>query len=694
MQEANKAKTFKHPWLERMHKYSFVSALEENPSQSRAVFVLNTVDFEEDCYRANLWGIWNNEIKQLGTLGDSSKFTWENDDCILFPAKRRASEVKRSEEGIVETNYYRLDLSGGEAISAFTIPLPVDSLYPLGNEKYLFTSTLSSAEDEIWLRSETERKEYYNSEKQKNFRTVLDRIPYRLNNVGFLPSKSTRLMFFNAKENSIKVLSPKSYSINGVYVSPDKSKIYFTGSKVSQKANFTDGLWELDPESLKISLLSLDTKLNIYTVFEREEKLIFIASDMKEIGLNQNPTLWSWNSEKRKAVQISEEEIEFGNSVGTDVFLGRTRSFANYEDSAYIVQTLGSKSILQSINSDLSFSNICEKTGAVEGFARINGENFILGLYDMKLAEIYKVRTNGEIEQITHFNDKLYEEYAPLVPKPLNFKSNVDGVKIDGFVLLPPNFETGKAKSYPAILDIHGGPKTTYGEVYSHEMQSWANEGYIVFFCNPHGSSGRGDNFSDIRGKYGEIDYQDIMDFTDLVLEKYPEIDPDKLGVTGGSYGGFMTNWIITHTNRFKVAATQRSITNWTSFYGSSDIGYYFATDQNKIFIEDDKFYETLWEHSPMKFIDNVKTPTLLIHAEKDYRCPVEQAYQLFVGLLDRNIDSRLILFHNENHELSRSGKPQAREERLMEITRWMNMYLKDLNEENTDMEMCVMGFC
>ena len=105
-------------------------------------------------------------------------------------------------------------------------------------------------------------------------------------------------------------------------------------------------------------------------------------------------------------------------------------------------------------------------------------------------------------------------------------------------------------------------------------MQYWVGQGYIVFFCNPRGSDGRGDAFADIRGKYGTIDYEDIMAFTDKVLEKYPQIDPERIGVTGGSYGGFMTNWIITHTDRFKAAATQRSITNWISFYGTSDISY------------------------------------------------------------------------------------------------------------------------
>ena len=133
-----------------------------------------------------------------------------------------------------------------------------------------------------------------------------------------------------------------------------------------------------------------------------------------------------------------------------------------------------------------------------------------------------------------------------------------------------------RPKKYPAILDIHGGPKTAYGEIFYHEMQVWANEGYFVFFCNPIGSDGRDNVFADLRGKYGTCDYRNIMDFTDEVLRRYPAIDEKRLGVTGGSYGGFMTNWIIGHTNRFAAAVSQRSISSWLTMEYTSDIGYNF----------------------------------------------------------------------------------------------------------------------
>jgi dipeptidyl aminopeptidase/acylaminoacyl peptidase len=197
----------------------------------------------------------------------------------------------------------------------------------------------------------------------------------------------------------------------------------------------------------------------------------------------------------------------------------------------------------------------------------------------------------------------------------------------------------------------------------------------MVFFCNPRGSDGRGDKFADIRGKYGSIDYEDIMRFTDLVLDKYPFIDEDRVGVTGGSYGGFMTNWIIGHTNRFKAAVSQRSISNWISKFGTTDIGYFFVEDQIGSTPWDD--LDKLWDHSPLKYADRVVTPTLFIHSEEDYRCWLVEGIQMFTALKYHGVDARLCIFKGENHDLSRSGRPKSRLRRLEEISKWFDKYLK-----------------
>ncbi|HIY26986.1 MAG TPA: S9 family peptidase [Candidatus Acutalibacter pullistercoris] len=291
-----------------------------------------------------------------------------------------------------------------------------------------------------------------------------------------------------------------------------------------------------------------------------------------------------------------------------------------------------------------------------------------------KLQEIYAVE-QGALRQATALNREVLSGKYVAQPQKLTFVN--EGTDLDGWVLLPKDFDP--QKTYPGILDIHGGPKTVYGEVFYHEMQVWANLGYFVFFCNPRGGDGRGNEFADLRGKYGTIDYRDLMAFTDQVVAAYPQLEETRLFVTGGSYGGFMTNWIVGHTQRFRAAATQRSIANWVGFGFTSDIGEGFARDQMGLSEKGSVWnsMEKLWEHSPLKYLDQARTPTLIIHSDEDYRCPISEGYQMYAALKQRGVEARMVIFHGENHELSRSGKPRHRVRRLREITQWFESHDK-----------------
>ena len=251
---------------------------------------------------------------------------------------------------------------------------------------------------------------------------------------------------------------------------------------------------------------------------------------------------------------------------------------------------------------------------------------------------------------------------------------NTDGVDIDGFVMKPVGYEPGKR--YPGILHIHGGPKMVFGPGFHHEMQLWAASGFFVCYCNPRGSCGKGNAFADLQGKYGEVDFRDLMEFTDEVLRRYSEIDADRMGVAGGSYGGFMTNWVIGHTDRFRCAVSQRSIANYVGDYLLSDIGYYYVPDQQLGTIWEHP--ERLWKASPLTYADRVKTPTLFIHADKDYRCTLANGLEMFAALKLHGVESKLCMFYGENHGLSREGKPSNRISRLSEILRWMDEHLKE----------------
>ncbi|MFJ8236687.1 S9 family peptidase [Ureibacillus sp. NPDC094379] len=279
--------------------------------------------------------------------------------------------------------------------------------------------------------------------------------------------------------------------------------------------------------------------------------------------------------------------------------------------------------------------------------------------------------TTGNRKKLTHFHDEFLNEVELVTPAPISYKS-VDGLDVHGWIMKPVRFEEGK--KYPLIVEIHGGPHTMYSNTFFHELQLLAAHGYGVLYVNPRGSHGYNQAFVNaVRGDYGGGDYEDIISGLDFAIQENSWIDESRLGVTGGSYGGFMTNWIVGHTNRFKAAVTQRSISNWISFFGVSDIGYYFTDWQLG---SDMMNPEKLWDHSPLKYAKNIETPLLILHSEKDFRCPIEQAEQLFMTLKTMKKETSFVRFPENNHNLSRTGTPNLRIERLRQIVGWFEKFL------------------
>jgi len=270
----------------------------------------------------------------------------------------------------------------------------------------------------------------------------------------------------------------------------------------------------------------------------------------------------------------------------------------------------------------------------------------------------------SEVEDIYNPNEKYFEDHAVSHPERFWYK----GVKdwdVQGWYVPPVD----ASSNHPAVLYIHGGPQVSYGETFFHEMQALAAAGYGVIMLNPRGGSGYGQDFvASILDNYGDEDYQDLLKGTDYVLDNHPEIDEDAVYVAGGSYGGFMTNWMVTHTDRFRAAVTQRSISNWISFYGTSDIGPAFVEFQLG---RDLSNHEALWEMSPIAHAENANTPLLVIHGEEDLRCPQEQGEQMYIAMKKQRVETRFVTFPKSSHGLSRNGLPNLRMERLDEIVNW-----------------------
>ena len=290
------------------------------------------------------------------------------------------------------------------------------------------------------------------------------------------------------------------------------------------------------------------------------------------------------------------------------------------------------------------------------------------------LDDLYVADASARNERrLTNVNEKLWTD-LDLVPVERVPYKGADGWDVDGFFMKPVGWQAGR--SYPMILSIHGGPAGQYGYDWYHEFQVYAARGWAVFFTNPRGSTGYGEKFErGINLNWGGNDYVDVMNGVDAILAKYPWIDRQRLGVTGGSYGGFLTNWIVGHTNRFKAAVTLRSISNFVSDDGTRDGAYGHSDDFGGDIFERTDFY---WERSPLKYVKNVKTPTLVLHSDNDYRVPIEQGEQWFRALQHFGVPSEVVFFPRENHNLTRTGEPKHLVESLKWQVYWFERYLND----------------
>ncbi len=247
-----------------------------------------------------------------------------------------------------------------------------------------------------------------------------------------------------------------------------------------------------------------------------------------------------------------------------------------------------------------------------------------------------------------------------------------DGYSLQGWILKPPDFDP--SRKYPSVLEIHGGPQTQYGWFFMHEFYLLAAKGYVVYFSNPRGGRGYGeDHTKAIWGAWGTVDYDDLMAWA-VCAKMQPYIDPNRMGVTGGSYGGYMTLWIIGHTQRFKAAVAQRAVSNLISMWGSSDFNWVFQQPLEAGPPWED--FQKYWDRSPVAHLGNASTPTLLIHSEQDHRCPIEQGEQAFVALKVKGVDTEMVRFPGEPHGLSRTGRTDRRIARLNHILRWFDKYL------------------
>lgn len=652
--------------------YRFLAQPEYAPGGKRAAFVVSNCNEEDNCYESRLW-MYDGSLRQLTDLGKEGSYLWEDETHILFPAVRSAGERKRAEAKEAFTSYYRLDVTGGEALPAFTLPFSVQQLKHVTGSKWVAVGTIDVHYPDYYKMTAEQRADVAKHYADETDYEVLDESPFWMNGAGVTNKQRAALFLVDADTMQITRITEPTFQLIDL-VAVDDSVIFIGQNYRARQPQKEFELFRLNCVSGECTRIAKEESLYPGGLEKVGDRILLFATACERHGLNENNWVYVLNPENGGLKLLRAEEYSMYSIVGSDCRKGGGSSAEAKGDILYHLTTREGDSHLYALHPDGSSVPVITRPGSIDAIALCeeNDTALLVAMYDNRLQELYTCDlTTGEMMQVSHFNDAILAGKYVAQPIPMTVESR--GHSIGGWVLLPRDYDA--AKTYPAVLDIHGGPKTVYGPVFYHEMQVWANMGYFVFFCNPMGSDGRDNRFMDIRGHYGETDYMNLMDFTDAVLEAYPQIDESRVCVTGGSYGGFMTNWIIGHTDRFVCAASQRSISNWLSFYGVSDIGPYFAADQCAAnpFTDPAK----LWEHSPMRYAPNVKTPTLFIHSDEDYRCPLAEGLQMYTSLVEHGVPARLCMFHGENHELSRSGKPRHRIRRLTEITNWFETYAK-----------------
>ena len=660
--------------LDDFTRYKFLSGLKYSPNGKKLAFMLHQMDVEENKYLSDIYiyDVEKESITRLTSSNTAKSFTFKDEDLILFADSRDKKDKERREKGEDFTTYYEISLNGGEAVKSLEIPLNVSKLEIIDKDNLMLIGEYNINKPDLQNLSDEEKEKALKKWEEEKDYQVIDEIPFWFNGEGFTNKIRSRLYIYNIKDKKLKPVTDAFTNVSFFRLNEDKTKAVIITNSFIDKMQIKDDLYLYDIKEDTLEKISHHDRFQYGFADFLEDNIIFTGTDMAKYGINENHRIYLMDKDGNvREISPQGFDLSIGNSVGTDCRFGRSNQIKLDGNYLYFITTEYGNAYLNRMDTNGNIEKLIKTKGSVDGFDVFDGKVIFVGFRGLKIQELYKLN-EGEEVQISHFNDWLVKEKSLSAPERLTFTTR-EGITIEGWVIKPVGFEEGK--KYPAILDIHGGPKTVYGEIFFHEMQYWANEGYAVFFCNPRGSDGRGDEFADIRGKYGTIDYEDIMKFTDTVLEKCPFIDVERIGVTGGSYGGFMTNWIIGHTNRFKAAASQRSISNWISKFSTTDIGYYFVEDQQAATPWTD--VEKLWFHSPMKYADKVKTPTLFIHSDEDFRCWIAEAYQMFTSLKYHGVEARLCIFKGENHELSRSGKPKHRIRRLKEITDWFDKYLK-----------------
>ena len=531
---------------------------------------------------------------------------------------------------------------------------------------------------------------------------VITRAVYRFNGAGYADTKHLQhIWVIAAPQSSEQTVQPRQlttgqFEEGSPFWSKDGSQIYFTTTRVLEpyyELPHTD-IYSVAPtggEPAKV--LTVNMGIREISLSPDGKRLGFCASVNEPVQSYTEPDLWVVDLAAGAKPRNLTANYDFDMCSGLLGDQGTPRAGGSDQviwsaDGNSLVTVTARQGKANLVQVDVSSGKLTEITSgnqAVERYrATKDGSKFVVLISTpTSMADLFVVdkgKAGSPPVRITHINDKLFSQLNLTPPEELWYTS-FDGKRIEAWVQKPPDFNP--SKKYPLILNIHGGPHTAYGYTFDHEFQWMAAKGYVVLYPNPRGSTSYGQEFGNIiQYHYPGDDFRDLMLGVDEVL-KAGYIDPKKLGVTGGSGGGLLTNWVVGHTDRFAAAVAQRDIASWAAWWYSADFTLFQPSWFKAPPFQDPQDYVA---RSPLTYIQNVKTPLMLVLGEADYRTPPEAGgEEMFRALKFLKRPTVMVRFPGESHELSRSGQPRHRIERLQHIVGWFDKYLMGIHKPEYD---------